>query len=484
MALTMLEKTSDHADISAWPPAIAAEFERERANNNPCVGTELLSENERTRVWIIRLAPGERVGFHRHVLDYFWTCVTGGRGRQHVNDGKTVEYTYAPGETRHETLRRRRVQGARSGKYRRQGDGLHDRRIPRQRQQADGASRTGAARRVRRRLFACRRLRGPGAVGLARNNNWLRGRAGRGMVFSFDLLINAIVSGILIGAFYAAVTAGVSLSFGILDIVNIAHPAFIILGSYIAYIVNVSLGLDPILVSILATPAFYVLGAGIYQIYYVSFEKRGQESLRGLAFFFGLLFITEVVLVLYFGVDYRYVEAPYIGPTWHFGFLDIPLRILVPSLVSLLMIAVLQLVLTRTFIGRAIMAVAQDQLALKLMAVDPIRIKRIAFGISIASASLAGAFLIVIQPVEPSVGREYIGRVFAICVLGGMGSLPGTVIAAMLVGIVESLTVDLLRPVLGARGLVRIFVADAGGAAGRPVGTLDRALQTSSLSFV
>jgi branched-chain amino acid transport system permease protein len=266
------------------------------------------------------------------------------------------------------------------------------------------------------------------------------------MVFSFDLLINAVISGILIGAFYAAVTAGVSLSFGILDIVNIAHPAFIILGSYIAYIVNASLGLDPILVSISATPAFYLLGAGIYQIYYLSFEKRGQESLRGLAFFFGLLFITEVVLILYFGVDYRYVEAPYIGPTWHFGFVDIPLRILVPSLVSLLLIAVLQLVLSRTFIGRAIMAVAQDQLALKLMAVNPIRIKRIAFAISIASASLAGAFLIVIQPVEPSVGREYIGRVFAICVLGGMGSLPGTVIAAMLVGIVESLTATFYGP--------------------------------------
>jgi branched-chain amino acid transport system permease protein len=266
------------------------------------------------------------------------------------------------------------------------------------------------------------------------------------MIFSFDLLINAIVSGILIGAFYAAVTAGVSISFGILDIVNIAHPAFIILGSYIAYIVNASFGFDPIITSIVATPAFYALGAGIYQVYYVSFEKRGQESLRGLAFFFGLLFITEVTLVLYFGVDYRYVEAPYIGPTWHVGPLDIPLRILMPCLVSLMLITALQLLLTRTFIGRAVMAVAQDQFALKLLAVDPIRIKRIAFGISIASASLAGAFLIIIQPVEPSVGREYIGRVFAICVLGGMGSLPGTVIAAMLVGVVESLTSTFYGP--------------------------------------
>ena len=266
------------------------------------------------------------------------------------------------------------------------------------------------------------------------------------MVFSFDLFINAVVSGILIGGFYAAVTSGVSLSFGILDIVNIAHPAFIILGSYISYIANATLGVDPILAAIVMMPVFYVLGAGIYQVYYVSFEKRGQESLCGLAFFFGLLFITEVTLVLYFGVDYRYVEARYIGPSWHFAMLDIPLRILVPFLVSLILTAGLQIFLTRSFLGRAVMAVAQDQLALRLMAVDPIKIKRIAFGISIATASLAGAFLIIIQPVEPSVGREYIGRIFAICVLGGMGSLPGTVIAAMLLGIVESLTSTFYGP--------------------------------------
>src|SRR5690348_16130362 len=108
------------------------------------------------------------------------------------------------------------------------------------------------------------------------------------MIFSFDLLINAIISGILIGGFYAAVTAGISISFGMLDIVNIAHPAFIIVGSYIAYIASVTLGIDPIIVSIVMLPVFYALGALIYQVYYVSFEKRGQQSLRGLVFFFGL----------------------------------------------------------------------------------------------------------------------------------------------------------------------------------------------------
>jgi branched-chain amino acid transport system permease protein len=266
------------------------------------------------------------------------------------------------------------------------------------------------------------------------------------MDVSIDLLVNAIIAGLLLGGFYAAVTIGISISFGILDIVNIAHPAFVILGSYVAYIVNVQLGLDPILVSVLMFPMFYLLGAGIYQVYYVSFERRGQEALRSLAFFFGLLFVTEVGLVLAFGVDYRYVSAAYVGPTLRFGFVDLPLRMLVPCLVSLALFVALELFLARTFIGRAINAVAQDQLALQLMAADPIRIKRIAFGISIGTAAIAGALLIIIQPVEPSVGREYIGRVFAICVLGGLGSLPGTLIGAMLLGIIESLTATFYGP--------------------------------------
>jgi branched-chain amino acid transport system permease protein len=265
-------------------------------------------------------------------------------------------------------------------------------------------------------------------------------------MFSFDLLLNAIIAGLLLGGFYAAVTVGISISFGILDIVNIAHPAFIILGSYIAWYVNSYLGFDPILVSVLALPVFYALGAIIYQVYYLSFEKRGQEALRGLAFFFGLLFITEVGLILAFGVDYRYVQAPYIDVSVNIGIAHLPMRMLVPCVGALIMLALLQLFLTRTFIGRAIMAVAQDQLALQLMAADPVKIKRIAFGISIATAATAGAFLIVIQPVEPSVGREYIGRVFAICVLGGLGSLPGTLIGAILLGVVESFTATFYGP--------------------------------------
>ena len=263
---------------------------------------------------------------------------------------------------------------------------------------------------------------------------------------SLDLLINAVVAGILLGGFYAAVSVGITISFGMLDIANIAQPAFILLGSYAAYIIASYIYIDPIVIGVIMLPVFYVLGMATYRLYYYAFESRGEQAIQGLAFFFGLLFVAEVSLVLVFGVDYRFVEAPYIGPSLHFGILDLPLRYLVPFTVSLVMVGLLQLYLTRTFIGRAILAVSQDGLALRLMAASPIRIKQIAFGISVATCSLAGAFLIIIQPVEPSIGRDYIGRIFAICVLGGMTSFPGMVIAAMLIGIVESITATFYGP--------------------------------------
>jgi branched-chain amino acid transport system permease protein len=266
------------------------------------------------------------------------------------------------------------------------------------------------------------------------------------MEISLNLLVNAVVSGLLLGGFYAAVTVGVTISFGMLDIVNIAHPAFIMAGSFVAYALNSAWGLDPILVGVGAAPVFFVIGLLVYQIYFYAFERRGEESMQGLAFFFGLLFVGEVSLILVFGVDYRFVEAPYIGPSLHFGFVELPLRMLIPCAVALIMVAVLQLYLGRSFIGRAILAVSQDRLALQLMAANPARVKCIAFGLSIATAAVAGALLIIIQPVEPSIGRDYIGRIFAICVLGGMTSFPGMVAGAMLIGVAESITATFYGP--------------------------------------
>jgi branched-chain amino acid transport system permease protein len=221
---------------------------------------------------------------------------------------------------------------------------------------------------------------------------------------------------------------------------NISHPVFMIAGAYAAYAMNTAFALDPIVAGLLFTPLFYVLGVVVYRLYYVSFEKKGEQSLRGLVFFFGLLFILEVSLMLIYGVDYRLVEAPYIGNSISIGLIGLSLRLFIPCMVGLLLTLALYLFLAKTLYGKAIQGVSQDSLALRLMGADPIKMKTIAFGLGIATASLAGALLIIIAPVEPAIGREYIGRAFAITVLGGMGSIGGTLVAALLLGVAESLT--------------------------------------------
>ena len=265
-------------------------------------------------------------------------------------------------------------------------------------------------------------------------------------MFSFELLINAIVIGIMLGGFYAALSIGLSISFGLLDIVNIAHPAFIILGAFICFVFNSHYGIDPILMGIIFSPVFFLFGLLIYRIYYERFEKTGAEAVRGLAFFFGLMFIIEVILIMSFGVDFQMVQAGYIDFKATFGVVDIPFRMFVPFVFAMLMAIGLQWFSSRTFFGRAMQAVAQDSLALRLMGIDPAKIKSIAFGISIATCSIAGALLVIVIPIEPSVGRLYIGQVFAIVVLGGLGSQSGTLIAAMLLGLVESLITTFFGP--------------------------------------
>ena len=261
-----------------------------------------------------------------------------------------------------------------------------------------------------------------------------------------ELFINAVASGVLLGGFYAAVALGLSIVFGRLDIVNIAHPAFVIIGSYVTFYINDNFGLDPIVVGLIFMPIFFLLGIGMYRFYYVCFERTGQESLSGLAYFFGIMFIIEVLLILVYGVDYRNVQADYVGKTLWIGIVGLPYRMLVPFIAATVMTGGVYLYLSKTYLGRAILAVSQDRVALQLMGADPIKVKQWAFGIGIATAVVAGALLITIHPVEPSVGRLYIGRVFAIVILGGMGSINGTFFAALMIGIAESLIATFIGP--------------------------------------
>ncbi len=259
---------------------------------------------------------------------------------------------------------------------------------------------------------------------------------------SSQLLLEALIAGVLLGCFYAAVSLGLSVVFGLLDIPHIAHPALIVLGAYGAWWLG-GFNVDPLLGGMLLLPVFFALGIGIYRFYHRIFETDGGEGgLRGLAFFFGVAFVVEVALILVFGVDQRMAQAAYIGKGADVLGMRMPVRMLIAFAVALLLTIGLTQFLSRTFTGRAIRAVAQDRTALALMGADPVRVKQWAFGIATASCALAGALLLVIGPVEPGLGRLYIGRTFCVVVLAGLGSIHGTLAAGIILGVAESIVLS------------------------------------------
>jgi branched-chain amino acid transport system permease protein len=259
-----------------------------------------------------------------------------------------------------------------------------------------------------------------------------------------DLLLDAVVIGVLLGCFYAAVSIGLSVAFGLLDVPHVAHPAFLVLASYCVYFINENYGIDPLVAGLLITPLFFAFGLAAYRLYYETFERRGSDAgVRGIAFFFGVAFIIEVLIILQFGVDQRSVTAAYVGKSWRIGDMRIPYRMLVAFAVAAALTLLLTLYLSKTFMGRAIRAVAQDQEALRLMGANPIRIKQWAFGIATAVLGTAGALLIIVAPVDPTLDRAYIGRTFCVVVMAGLGSMSGTLVAAIILGVAESIVLTM-----------------------------------------
>ncbi|MBV9459918.1 MAG: branched-chain amino acid ABC transporter permease [Bradyrhizobium sp.] len=263
-------------------------------------------------------------------------------------------------------------------------------------------------------------------------------------MFSIELLRDALVLGVLLGCFYAAVSIGLSVCFGLLDVPQVAHPAFLVLASYGVFWLNDRYDIDPLVAGLIITPLFFVLGVITYRIYHETFERRGSDAaVRGIAFFFGVAFIIEVLIILQFGVDQQSVSASYIGKAWSFGGLRIPLRQLVAFGVALLLTGGLAIYLSKTFMGRAIRAVAQDEEGLRLMGANPVRIKQFAFGIATAVLGLAGALLIIVAPVEPTLDRVYIGRTFCVVVMAGLGSISGTLLASIILGVAETIVLTM-----------------------------------------
>jgi branched-chain amino acid transport system permease protein len=261
-----------------------------------------------------------------------------------------------------------------------------------------------------------------------------------------DLGLNALVTGIMLGCVYALMALGLTITFGFLHVPNVAHPAMVVGGSY-AVVISNGYGIDPLLAGVLWAIPFYALGVLLYKFYSRSFESRGRgNSLQGLTLFFGISLVIEVGLVAAFGTDLHSVNVGYVGHSLSLGLVVLPYRFLIPAALAPAIIFILWLYLARTNTGLAIRAVAYEERALQISGLDPMAVKRHAFGIAMALAVLAGAALVVTGPIDPFAGRAHLGRVFAIVVLAGMGTIPGTLIAAILIGVAESLVMAFLSP--------------------------------------
>lgn len=261
-----------------------------------------------------------------------------------------------------------------------------------------------------------------------------------------DLGLNALATGIMLGSIYSLMALGLAITFGLLHVPNVAHPAMVIGGSYAAVISN-RYGFDPLLAGLFWAVPFYVLGIALYEFYSRLFEARGRGStMRSLTLFFGISLVIEVGLVIAFGTDLRSVKVGYVGHSLAIGFVVLPYRFLIPALLAPIVILLLRFYLMHTNTGLAIRAVAYEERALQISGLNPTAIKRHAFGLAMALAAIAGAAFVVIGPIDPFAGRAQLGRVFAIVVLAGLGTIPGILFAAILIGVAESFVTTFLSP--------------------------------------
>ena len=217
-------------------------------------------------------------------------------------------------------------------------------------------------------------------------------------------------------------------------------------GAYALALANAH-GLDPIVASIPVAIMFYAAGLVFYEFYYRLFEKRGgANTLQSLTLFFGVALVIEVGLLIGFGADPKSVDVPYVGQSYSIGLITLPYRLLVPALLSPVVMLLLWQYLKRSHAGVGIRAVASGETALSIVGIAPRWVKRHAFGLATASAVFGGAALIILGPVGPFSGHAQIGRVFAVVVLAGMGSIPGTLIAGFTIGTAESFVTSFLNP--------------------------------------
>ena len=257
-------------------------------------------------------------------------------------------------------------------------------------------------------------------------------------------LVQDLVLGLLLGGVYALVAGGLTLIFGVMKVINIAHGAFLILASFLTYTLWSTFGIDPLLAILITTPVIFGIGWVTYKVLVSPIRTAPMSSTVLLTF--GLALVLEAVMGTVWGNDSTAIRPSYADESFLVFGLFVPKAQLYGGLVAVLVLGVLGFVLTKTWLGRAIRAAAINPDGAELVGIKVSAVAALVFALGIAAAGAGGAIVGVLYPFVPGSHYQWIARLLAIVVLGGMGSLNGAILGAMMFAIAETLTAAFISP--------------------------------------
>lgn len=260
-------------------------------------------------------------------------------------------------------------------------------------------------------------------------------------------MIQILILGLLLGGVYALMASGLTLLFGVMRVVNLAHAAFIVLAAFFSFFLWDGLGIDPLISMVLALPLFFIFGVSLYRVLFPRIEGTARYVEMTVLMTFGLAFVTEGLMTYFFTGIFRSARPPYAQDAFILGDLFIPTGQFYASIASAVLLIGLWAFLKFTRTGYGVRATMQNRDAAQIVGVDVRRVSTISFGIGMAVAGASGALVSFIFPFFPSRHWQWIAILLSLIVLGGLGSLKGAVIGAVVLAVLSAFVSDLVGPV-------------------------------------
>ena len=276
-----------------------------------------------------------------------------------------------------------------------------------------------------------------------------------------EIILQILVSGLLMGLIYALIAAGLSLIFGLMDVVNFAHGEFLMTAMYAMFGLVLATALDPLLLTPVVTALLFVFGAAAY-VGIVRHAMRVKANIGMVQVFatFGLAILIRGLAQLLFTPDYKSVPSTWLGgKTVSLAGVFLPAPQLVGAFVSVAAFVGLWLLMTRTDFGKALEATREDAGAVALVGIDKNRVFTLGWGLGAALVGLAGSIMAIFYYIHPDVGGPFALTAYVVVALGGFGSVFGALAAGVIVGLVEAITATLLPPALKSVGIYAVYMA-------------------------